>query len=122
MEDPRTQHRLLQVPDVDPAPLVALLGKFPGLRVQLLNCQSAVRADVLDKLIAAGGCYMDIAMLEGVGGLEKLLGHVPLARILFGSYYPFFAWEAAVFKLRESSLAGAQREAIMHANAAALVA
>lgn len=122
MEDPRTQHRLLQVPDVDPAPLAALLAKLPALCVQLLNALNVVRGDALDKLIAAGHLYVEIASLEGAGGLERLLAHVPLSRVLFGSYFPFFAWESAELKLQEAGLAQAQRTAIAQQNAEALLA
>jgi predicted TIM-barrel fold metal-dependent hydrolase len=117
MEDPRTQHRLLAVGDVELTPLVKLLPKHPRLRVQLLNAMSGLRADLLDRPIAAGEVCVEIAMLEGVAGIEKLLSHVPLARVLFGSYFPFFAWEAAELKLRESVLGEAQREAIRVGNA-----
>jgi uncharacterized protein len=117
MEDPRTQHRLLAVPDVDPAPLVELVAKWPKLKLQLLNAMATLRGDLLDKLIAAGQVAVEIAMLEGVNGVQKLLSHVPLERVLFGSYFPFFTWEAAELKLRESPLAEAQRVAIGEANA-----
>lgn len=121
MEDPRTQHRLLSVPDVDPAPLVALLPKVPALRVQLLNALNNVRPDVLDKLVAAGNVSVEIAMLEGIGGIANLLKHVPLERVLFGSYAPFFALEAAALKLRESALAQPLELAIASGNAERLL-
>jgi predicted TIM-barrel fold metal-dependent hydrolase len=73
-------------------------------------------------LIAAGNVSIEMAMLEGVEGLTKLLSHVPLERVLFGSYFPFFAWEAAELKLRESALAEKQREAIRRQSAQQLLA
>lgn len=117
MEDPRTQHRLLRVDDVDTAPLHKLLPKFSMLRVQLLNALNVVRADALDRLMAAGHVYVEPAMLEGVGGISQLLGHVPHDRLLFGSYFPFFAFESAKLKLQESPLAAEQRRAIETTNA-----
>ena len=60
--------------------------------------------------------YFDIAMLEGVGGISKLLEAVPLDRIVFGSYLPYFPLEAGLLKLRESPLGGFQRAAIMSGN------
>lgn len=112
MEDPRTQHRLLTVPDVDPTPLVGLLPRFPTLRVQLLNGLNVLRPDALDKLIAAGNLSVEIAALEGIAGIAKLLTHVPQGRVLFGSYSPFFAFESAAGKLQESALGEAQKRAI----------
>lgn len=121
MEDPRTQHRLLQVPDVDLAPLTEQLPKHPRLKLQLLNSLNSARPDLLDKLIAAGNVFVEIAMLEGIAGITNLLAHVPQQRVLFGSYFPFFAFESAELKLRESALAAAQQEAIGNANAKALL-
>jgi uncharacterized protein len=121
MEDPRTQHALLTVPDVDPAPLVQHLPHFPRLRIQLLNAMTGLRSDVLDKLIAAGNLCIEIAMLEGINGIQKLLAHIPQDRILFGSYFPFYAFEAAELKLQESPLAEAQRAAIARSNAKKLL-
>lgn len=121
MEDPRTQHRLLRVPDVDTAPLLALLAKVPTLKLQLLNALNVLRPDALDRLLAAGNVSVETAMLEGVAGITRLLTHVPQDRLLFGSYYPFFAWESAELKLKESVLAAVQLQAIETGNAAALL-
>ncbi len=119
MEDPRTQHPLLQVPDVDASPLEALVKQHPGLRLIILNGLMPLRPDVVDQLAAAGVSF-DIATLEGIAGIAKLLKSVPLERILFGSYFPFFAWEAAKLKLQESALARFQVEAITEKNSAAI--
>jgi predicted TIM-barrel fold metal-dependent hydrolase len=121
MEDPRTQHRLFSAADVDASPLVELLPKFPQLRVQLLNSLNVVRPDLLDRLIAAGNVSVEIAMLEGVGGITNLLKHVPPERVLFGSYFPFFAWESARLKLQESELTQRLRESIEGASAERLL-
>ena len=91
------------------------------LRVQLLNSLNVLRPDALDKLIAAGQVFVEIAALEGIGGIANLLQHVPLDRVLFGSHLPFFAWESAALKLQESELADVQRTAIERGNAQSLV-
>jgi hypothetical protein len=122
MEDPRTQHRLLTVPDVDAAALRTLLPKTPDLRVELMNALNVLRPDGLDQLLAAGNISVEIAVLEGVNGLTRLLEHTPVERILFGSYFPFFGWESAELKLRESALTAMHRAAISAGNAAALLA
>lgn len=117
MEDPRTQHKLLLVPDVDPTPLLVWLPKLPGLRVQLLNAMTSVRPDLIDKLVVVGNVSVEIAMLEGINGITKLLAHVPQERVLFGSYFPFYAFEAAKLKLQESAIGETQRVAISLENA-----
>jgi predicted TIM-barrel fold metal-dependent hydrolase len=121
LEDERTLHPLVQVAHVDAAPLVEIIETLPQLRVVLLNAHRNVRGELRQKLVAAGQVYFDIANLEGVGGIEKLLVEVPMGRILFGSHFPLFYFEAALLKLQESPLAGGQIEAIRSEHAQRLL-
>jgi predicted TIM-barrel fold metal-dependent hydrolase len=116
MEDERTQHRLMRVPHVDVAPLAALLASRPSQRVVLLNWSRAVNATLLAKLAAAGQLYFDIATLAGAGGVARLLKQVPPERVVFGSYAPFFYFESALLKLKESALSEAELRAIRTGN------
>lgn len=117
MEDTRTQHPLLQVPDVDVAPLAELVKARPRLRLVVMNGMRSVRGALLTNLMEAGQVYLEIATLEGVAGVGKLLQSMPVERLLFGSHMPLFHLESAVLKLRESDLPTAQRDAITHKNA-----
>jgi predicted TIM-barrel fold metal-dependent hydrolase len=121
MEDLRTQHPLMRVPDVDTGPLPGLLAAHPRLRLVLLGAMRTLRGDAIAKLIGAGHVYFEISMLEGVGGISKLLGRVSVDRILFGSHVPFFILDSAALKLRESELLPAQIDAITHKNAQRLL-
>lgn len=113
MEDERTQHPLMQVKPVNLKPLPAVLKKVPDARVMVLNANRAM------SMTALQGCpvWLDIAMLEGVGGVENLLRDWPLDRLVFGSHAPLFYWEAAKLKLQESDLSEKQLAAITHENA-----
>jgi hypothetical protein len=117
LEDDRTQHPLLRVQPVDVTPLVDLVAALPRLRLVLLNHVGPVSAEQLGKLVKAGLVCADIANVEGVGGVAKLLQSVPAERVLFGSHYPFYYHEAAELKLRESKLDPAQEKAIRSENA-----
>ncbi len=117
LEDERTQHPLVQTTAVDAKPLVALLRKYPEVKVVLLNSQRTLRRGALTEMAKAGHVYFDIAMQEGVGGIEKLLKYVPLERLLFGSFFPNFIWESAFLKLQETELGKHRREAITSGNA-----
>jgi predicted TIM-barrel fold metal-dependent hydrolase len=121
MEDVRMQHPLMRVPDVDAKPLPDLVAARPNLRLVMLNALRSIRGETLRRLARAGNVYFEIAMLEGVGGVSKLLGHIPPGRLLFGSHFPFFHLEAAVLKLRESDLLPAQAEAVSSRNAEQLL-
>lgn len=122
MEDERMMHPLMRVAPVDLGPLAALIKKLPGVRVVLVNAMRTVREPALATLVQAGQVYVEIAMLEGVGGLERLAAVLPAQRILFGSFSPMFYFEAAAGKLQESQLAPQERRAIAAENARALLA
>jgi uncharacterized protein len=117
MEDERTQHPLVQVKPVDFKPLPALLKRLPEARVMVLNANRAMSMTAL----AGSNVWLDLAMLEGVGGVENLLKDWPLDRVVFGSYAPVFYWESAKLKLQESELSEQQLAAITHGNAASLM-
>ena len=121
MEDRRTQHPLLQLDPVDPSPLPKLIQSTPKLRLQVLNGLLALRGGPLLSILAAGNVAVEIATLEGVGGIGTLLGSVSADKVLFGSYAPFFNFEAALLKLKESSLSERQIIGITHKNAEAFL-
>ena len=121
MEDERTQHRLMRVPHVDVAPLLALLASRPNLRIVLLNWSRGASSALSAKLSAAGKVYFDIATLEGVGGLANLFKQVLAERVVFGSYAPFFYFESALLKLKESALSEQQLSSVRAANARRLL-
>lgn len=122
MEDERTMHPLLRVEPTNVTGLPALLKQTPGLRLVLLNSLGVLRGRALADLTAAGEVYVEIAMLEGVGGVANLLAQVPLNRVLFGSHTPLFYFESALLKLHESPLSDEQLGAIRCASARRLLA
>jgi predicted TIM-barrel fold metal-dependent hydrolase len=122
MEDERMMHPLLRVEPVDPTPLVDLVKQTPGLRLVLLNALGKLRGKPLSNLIDAGQVYVEISMLEGVGGVGNLLAQVPANRVLFGSHTPLFYFESALLKLKESLLSKEALKSIQSANARQLIA
>lgn len=121
MEDERTHHPLMQVPEVKTEPLKEVLKDFPDLAIVLLNGLKSLRGNALSELIRSGNVYVEISMLEGVGGIEKILALVPVERLLFGSHFPFFYLESALLKLQESELGNFRLKAITQDNAAKLL-
>lgn len=120
MDDVRFQHPLWKVPDVDLAPLPALIKDRPKLKLVLLNaCTSPPK--LLTALAGTGRVWFDIATQEGVAGVAKLAQTVGQQRVLFGSHLPLFPVESALLKLRESGLPAAQLDAIQHTNAQRLL-
>jgi predicted TIM-barrel fold metal-dependent hydrolase len=121
MEDERTQHPLVQVPHVDPRPLVEHARRLPGLRLVLINAFRSLRPATLGALADAGNVSFDIAMLENVGGVADLVGRVGAGRVLFGSYAPFYYFESALLKLKETELAIDQLPAVSLENARSML-
>lgn len=118
MEDERTQHPAVQVKPVDFKPLPAALKRVPEARVMVLNANRAMSMTALQ----GTNVILDIAMLEGVGGIENLLKDWPLEQVVFGSHAPLFYFESAKLKLQESELTEKQLNAITHENAQRLLA
>jgi predicted TIM-barrel fold metal-dependent hydrolase len=116
MEDERMMHPLMRVDPVDPAPLVDLVKQTPGLRLVLLNALRTLRGKPLLGLVSAGEVFVEIAMLEGLGGVGNLLAQLPAQRVLFGSHAPLFYFESARLKLKESPLSDEQLNAIRREN------
>jgi predicted TIM-barrel fold metal-dependent hydrolase len=121
MDDDRVQHPLMRVADVDIKPLAEIIARHPKLPLVVLNGLRSIAPGDAARLTAAGNVSFEIAMLEGVGGIEKLVEAVPVQRVLFGSHLPLFNVESALLKLRESTLSETQLAAITQENARRLV-
>jgi predicted TIM-barrel fold metal-dependent hydrolase len=117
MEDRRTQHPLIQLAATDLNPLAKVVKQTPNLRIHLLNAMQVLRGQPLLNLMASGEVYFEIATLEGVGGVGNLISQIPLSRVFFGSYAPFFIFESAKLKMKESPLSETQSRAILFENA-----
>jgi uncharacterized protein len=122
MEDRRMMHPLLQVEPPDLKPLADVVKKTPGLRLVLMNALKGLHGQPLLNLLQAGEVFVEIAMLEGVGGVADLLEKAPLDHVLFGTHAPLFYFESALLKLRESPLNEDQLRAIRCDNARRLLA
>ena len=108
MEDDRTQHPLMRVPPVDPAPIQNLVGGLDGLRLMLLNSgnNTSVPRDV----------YFDFAMREGPYAVVRAIASAGPDRLVLGSHSPLFYFESAALKMKEGGLTEGQRRAICETN------
>jgi predicted TIM-barrel fold metal-dependent hydrolase len=100
MEDARTQHSLLQVGDVDLAPLADVVRRFPAARVQILNARP--RGALLERLAGTPGVWFDTARVEGTSGVPQLVAQVGPHRVMLGSHAPFLIPQAALIRVHES--------------------
>jgi len=121
MEDARAQPPLLRVSPVDVTALADVVKSTPGLRLELLNCTSNISKEQYRAAFSAGDVYAEISMVEGIASIGRLVQEIPLPRVLFGSYYPFFYFESALLKMQESGLDEASKKAICEDNARRLM-
>lgn len=121
LEDERTQSALARAPVVNLAPLEAHVNQRAAARVVLLNAWRGATIEWITRLVQTRRVWVDIANLETVGGVERLWPKVTPDRVLFGSHFPLFYWEAAQLKLRESELTDEQLRLVGQANALALL-
>ena len=119
LEDDRSQNPALIAAPVAVAPLVDVLARIRPARVMLLNSSSRVlaAANPLLARLAAAGVFFEIATLEGVAGIESLLGKIPGLRLAFGSHTPYFYFASALLKLQESALTAEQLAAVCRGHA-----
>jgi uncharacterized protein len=102
-------------------PLTRVVKSTPGLKLELLNCTSNISREQYRAAIFAGDVYAEISMVEGIAAVSRLVHEIPLARVLFGSYQPFFYFESALLKVQESGLDDAYEKAICEENARRLI-
>lgn len=121
MEDSRWQHPLMPRPDVDVAPLPAVMSRVPGARVLLLNAGRIMTGAVVERLGSTPGLYFDSARVDGTGALGRLLRALPSERLVFGTHAPFFIYEAALIRVYESNLTPAEAERLLVTNPRALL-
>ena len=122
MEDERTQHPLMHVAPVDLSPLANVVKSEPDARLIILNSDPLHQLEESQELLVARNVLFDIAMVEGAGGVGRLVKKVSPSRVLFGTHFPLFYFESAVLKVREAELTDAERQAILESNARRLLA
>jgi predicted TIM-barrel fold metal-dependent hydrolase len=113
----------MRIPPVDPAPLLDLVKRMPDLRLVLINAgyQGVHKTEHIPELGKTGSIYFDIARIEGIGAVARLVEHTSPSRVVFGSHYPFFYFESSVLKVREAGLPDDQAMAVLEGNARGLL-
>jgi predicted TIM-barrel fold metal-dependent hydrolase len=126
LEDLRVQHPLVESREIKFEPILDVMKSNPKARIELLGWSDFVDDDFLKKLVSDTTVMFDISWLESTGGLGRLIDGtnwhglrtpVPVERIMFGSYAPYFPLESAVMKLFESPLTLDQMKSVMNVNA-----
>lgn len=102
LEDRRTQHPRLQVPDVDLDPLPEVMRQVADAKVMLLNYRPSTAS--LERVGRVPGIFFDTARVEATDGILRLIRAVSPERVMLGSHSPLLVMEAALIKVYESEL------------------
>jgi hypothetical protein len=122
LEDTRTQNRLLRAQPADLTNFARVAAAEPSARIVLLNWPRGLgEGQNAAALARSGSVYFDIAMVEGIECIARLVEQLPGDRVLFGSHAPFFTFDSALLKTRESGLSEARLEPLLYKNAASLL-
>lgn len=121
MEEERVQHPTFHVPPTEFTRLPDVVRGLPDLKLVVANWRMDPMADNFAALSRLPNVYFEIAMIEGVGRVSRLIERVGVGRVLFGSHAPVFVWESAALKLKEAGLRDDALAKIQSENAKALV-
>jgi len=126
LEDTRVQHPIVASREISFEPILDVMKNNSKAKLQLLNWNDYVNDELLKKFVLETKVTFDIAWLESTGGLGRLIDGnswfglrtpVPVERIMFGSYAPYFPLESAMMKLFESPLTLERMKSVMNINA-----
>lgn len=102
--------------------LPSVLEEAPQTRIAILNGIPSIGwGDQPVQFPKARRVVFDIAILEGMMDLRRLLESVGIDRVVFGSHSPMFYFEAAALKFREAVLTEEETCAILNGNARRLL-
>ncbi|MDA0336067.1 MAG: hypothetical protein O2782_12940 [bacterium] len=90
LEDPRRQHPLGVVPDVDAAAVIDLARRHPDLAVVLGGATWKTVLDLAPAILSLPHCYADTSMVDGVDSALRLIDAGLETRLLYGSHAPLF--------------------------------
>jgi len=130
MEDSRHHHPIVNVREMNMAPVVDLSKKIPAATIQLVYWNHRIPGELMGQIVKETNVTFDTSRVEGSGEVGRLLegrswsGNttaIPADRFLFGSHAPYFPVEANLIKLFESPLSLDHMTAIMNGNARRLL-
>lgn len=114
MEDSRGMHPDCIIPDVPAETIVDFARKNSKLKIICLN---STFAEIKFLTVSASNIHCDIAYAEFGDTLKNILNmEVNYKQILFGSHYPFFYTEAAVYKVQYANVRSHIKDSILFQN------
>jgi predicted TIM-barrel fold metal-dependent hydrolase len=118
LEDARMQHPAMQVPDLDPAAVAALIGRWPQLRWIVTGATSVqIQATARGLPPAASVCF-DLSRVQGpVDAVPLLCAAAGSHRLVFGTNLPLHVPQAPILELADAGLPPETDAALRYGNA-----
>ena len=115
VQDVRSHHPLMQVPDVKVADAIAAASALPKVNIVLggIKWGEANTAEIK----TLPNLWLDISQMETMDGLRRIIDSCGPERLLFGTHAPFFYIRSTIIKLDEAQLSDEERECITRRNA-----
>ena len=120
LEDPRRQHPLGVVPDVDAAEVIDLARRHPDLAVVLGGATWKRVLDLAPSILSLPRCYADVSQVDGMDSVLRLVDAGLASRLLYGSHAPLFLPLAAMARV-VLDLDDETAHLILHENASTLL-
>jgi predicted TIM-barrel fold metal-dependent hydrolase len=116
VNDTRSHHPLMQVPDVPVADVIAVAEKTQQVNIVLGGIKWGEAQGNTAKITALPNLWLDISQMETMDGLRRMIDACGTERLLFGTHAPFFYVRSAIIKLDEAQLSAEERECITKRN------
>jgi uncharacterized protein len=120
MQDARSAHPLLQVPDTDWRDVPALARRCPGTTLIVAGAKWAEARGLAAAFAELPRLFLELSHLEYVDGLSRFVRECGAARLLVGTHAPLFVPASARLKIEHARLSAADRTAIQEGNGASL--
>ena len=116
VNDTRSHHPLMQVPDVPVADIIAAAEKTQQVNIVMGGIKWGEAQGNVAKITALPNLWLDISQMETMDGLRRMIDACGVERLLFGTHAPFFYIRSAIIKLDEAQLSAEERECIAKRN------
>jgi len=116
VNDTRSHHPLMQVPDVPAADVIAAAEKTQQVNIVLGGIKWGEADGNVEKITALPNLWLDISQMETMDGLRRIIDACGTGRLLFGTHAPFFYIRSAIIKLDEAQLSDEEHECITKQN------
>ncbi|MCS6862080.1 MAG: amidohydrolase [Abditibacteriales bacterium] len=117
MQDTRSHHPLMQVPDVDINEVLEAAAATPQTTFVIGGIKWGEASSKANDINALPNVWLDISQCEVADVLRRLIRLFGAGKLLFGTHAPLFYIKSALLKLEEARLTAEERELITERNA-----